>query len=393
MSSESPALYLFSPYCLLRPTTNRIFDVRLADSFAGQGMHSEVIYPFVYMKDNILRTQINKFYGVKTDVHAVMQYTPLREHSGTFWRTLVLLTSFTVASFRIVFREMFRSRKAFILSRDVKILLPALVLKRLLPFIFKAKVVYMAPEVKNGKIFKFVIRNADGIIAGTSLSRDRIRSIVPVPECKFVLSLAPVPEYTNDVTKPESRRQISYSDTRPLIVYTGKLGLDVEEVKYILQAAARLPSYNFLFTGGRMSTVEEVRNYCKSIGAENVILTGFLPDSTAIRNYQLAADVLVSYYTSKDHMVEYNYPQKVNEYLSTGNPVITPDFPATRDVLNSSNVLFVKPDDPMALAEGIKKLIEDPVLSARLASAARETIKPLSFPARAKVWRAFLETL
>ena len=90
-------------------------------------------------------------------------------------------------------------------------------------------------------------------------------------------------------------------------------------------------------------------------------------------------------------MVEYNYPQKINEYLSTKNPVVTPDFPATKDVLNNSNVLFVAPDQPEALAKGIKKLIEDPALSNRLAQQAFKDIQPLSFPSRAAVWLRFLE--
>jgi glycosyltransferase involved in cell wall biosynthesis len=214
-----------------------------------------------------------------------------------------------------------------------------------------------------------------------------------LPEEKFSLSLAPVPEYTNDVTKEQARKNIQYNLPDPLIVYTGKLGMDVQEVKYILQAAKILPQYWFLFTGGRASAVSDVKAYCQGEGINNVILTGFLTDSTKIRDYQLAADVLVSYYTSKDHLVEFNYPQKVNEYLSTGNPVITPDHPATRDVLNDSNVFFVQPDSPPALAKGIKQLIEDPVLSSRLASNAKEAIKPLSFPQRAKVWVEFLEKL
>ena len=103
-----------------------------------------------------------------------------------------------------------------------------------------------------------------------------------------------------------------------------------------------------------------------------------------VRNYQLAGDVLVSYYTSNDHLIEFNYPQKINEYMSTGNPVITPDFPATRDVLNSNNVFFVAPDNETALANGIKFLIENPQVGARLASQAKEDIKALTFDSKTK---------
>ena len=391
MKNSKPALYLFSPYCLLRPTTNRIFDVRLVDAFAGVALESEIIYPYTFMKDNISSKQIESYYGVKHHVKSRLQYTPLREHSGKSWRTFVLMISFFFSSLRIFVNELFKNRKVYILSRDVKILIPPLLLKGLLRGFFKVKIVYLAPEVKSGKIFEWVIRRCDGIIAGTTLTKERIQKVVPLPEEKFALSLAPVPIYEKDCSKSEARKKIQYHKTNPLIVYTGKLGLDIHEVKYILQTAKLLPDYQFLFTGGRPSAVDAVKNYCIEEKIDNVILTGFFTDSTRIRSYQLAADVLVSYYTSKDHMVEYNYPQKINEYLSTKNPVVTPDFPATKDVLNNSNVLFVAPDQPEALAKGIKKLIEDPALSNRLAQQAFKDIQPLSFPSRAAVWLRFLE--
>ena len=123
------------------------------------------------------------------------------------------------------------------------------------------------------------------------------------------------------------------------------------------------------------------------------IFTGFFNDSTYVRYYQLAADVLVSYYTSKDHLVEFNYPQKVNEYMTTGNVVVTPDFPATRDVLNERNVIFVKPDDPQALADGLRRAVEDPEHSRRLAIQAKEDLKALTFERRTAEFLSFAERL
>jgi glycosyltransferase involved in cell wall biosynthesis len=246
------------------------------------------------------------------------------------------------------------------------------------------KVVFVAAEVKDKPIYKWVVRNSDGVFAGVTTTRDAISKIVNVPKEKFMLSLAPVPDYKHDCSKEEARNKIGYNEARPLIVYTGKLGMDVLELTYILKAAKQLPEYNFLFTGGRESAVNKVKAFCKEIGVENAIFTGFFNESTAVRNYQLAADLLVSYYTSNDHMIEFNYPQKINEYMSTGNPIITPDFPATRDVLNDKNVFFVAPDSEVELAKGIKYLIENPNVGAALAAQAKIDIQPLSFDNKTK---------
>lgn len=313
-----------------------------------------------------------------------MQYTWLRENSTSLYRFIVMISAFTFSSVRIAFERLFSSNEAIILSRDAKSLIPAIIIRKLTGRLLKTKIIFVAAEVKDKPIYKWVVKNSDGVFAGVTTTREAIMKLVPIPKEKFILSLAPVPVYSNDCTKEEARNKISYSEAAPLIVYTGKLGLDVLELQYILKAARLLPQYKFLFTGGRESAVQRVKEYCSELGITNAIFTGFFNDSTVVRNYQLAGDVLVSYYTTNDHLVEFNYPQKINEYMSTGNPIITPDFPATQDVLNNKNVFFVAPDNENALAEGIKFLIENPANGAALAAQAKIDIKSLTFDSKTK---------
>jgi glycosyltransferase involved in cell wall biosynthesis len=342
-----------------------------------------VIYPYAYMRDNIRRSFIPTAYGIKHNVRTRILLTPLREHSFKLERFMVLLLAFSVTSLRIFLESMVLRRDTLILSRDAKILLPAIALRKLFGRLCRVKVIYIASEVKKDRpIFRWVVRHSNGVMAGVSAARDAIRAMMDVPEERFILSLAPVPDDLFDCSKSEARQKIGYSASSPLIVYTGKLGPEVKELHYILEAARQLPAYTFLFTGGRASSVAAVKSICESKGVTNVIFTGFLQDSTFIRYYQLAADVLVSYYTATDHMVEFNYPQKVNEYLTTGNPVVTPDFPATRDVLNEKNVIFVLPDLPEDLARGIRLALEDHALTKRITGQALRDIKELTFRRR-----------
>lgn len=343
-----------------------------------------IIYPYTYMKENIRKNEIPASYGLRNNFKTRMQYTWLRENSVSWYRFVVMLTAFTFSSVRILFERLFSRNEAIILSRDAKSLIPAILIRKLTGKLLKTKIIFVAAEVKDKPIYKWVVRNSDGVFAGVTTTRNAIMKLVPLPKEKFILSLAPVPVYSNDCTKEQARKNIGYTDTSPLIVYTGKLGLDVLELKFILKAAKRLPGYKFLFTGGRESAVEKVKDYCKELGVTNVIFTGFFNDSTAVRNYQLAGDILVSYYTSNDHLIEFNYPQKINEYMSTGNPIITPDFPATQDVLNNKNVFFVAPDSEIALADGIKYLVDNPEAGLKLAGQAKEDIKSLTFDSKTK---------
>lgn len=384
MNEKPLSVYVFSPYCLLRPTTNRIFDMRMCDSLAVNGAKVEIVYPYTYMKENIRRSEIPKSYGLRSNFKTRMQYTWLLENSSSFYRFVVMMTAFTFSAFRIAFARLFAKNDAVILSRDAKSLIPAILIRKLTGNFLKTKIVFVAAEVKDKPIYKWVVKNSDGVFAGVTTTRNAIMKIVPLPKEKFMLSLAPVPVYSNDCSRTEARVKIGYTDTSPLIVYTGKLGLDVLELTFILKAAKLLPNYKFLFTGGRESAVQKVKEYCKEIGVENAIFTGFFNDSTAVRNYQLAGDVLVSYYTSNDHLIEFNYPQKINEYMSTGNPIITPDFPATQDVLTNKNVFFVQPDNENELAKGINYLIENPSVGTALAAQAKEDIKALTFDSKTK---------
>lgn len=368
--------------------------MRLGDGFSGNGVPVTVVYPYAYMRDNIRRSFISTAYGIKHHVRTRMLLTPLREHSFKLERFIVLLLAFSVASLRIFVESIVLRRDSLILSRDAKILLPAIVFRKIFGRLCRVKVIYIASEVKKDRpIFRWVVRHSNGVMAGVSAARDAIRAMMNVPEERFILSLAPVPDDLFACSKSEARLKIGYSASMPLVVYTGKLGPEVNELHYIIEAARQLPACTFLFTGGRASSVAAVRAICERKGVTNVMFTGFLQDSTFIRYYQLAADVLVSYYTSKDHMVDFNYPQKVNEYLTTGNPVVTPDFPATRDVLNEKNVIFVQPDLPEDLVRGIRLALEDPALTKQITDQALLDIKELTFRRRTEELLRFADGL
>jgi glycosyltransferase involved in cell wall biosynthesis len=52
---------------------------------------------------------------------------------------------------------------------------------------------------------------------------------------------------------------------------------------------------------------------------------------------------------------------KLFDYLSCGKPVVMSDVEGTgKDFLKSEAVILVKPDDPIALADSVKKLLSDP---------------------------------
>ena len=100
--------------------------------------------------------------------------------------------------------------------------------------------------------------------------------------------------------KKEIRKKIELDANSILIVYTGKLGIGIKEIEYILKAASFLPNFTFVLTNGTPKVVDYYKKILNQRAIKNVILTGYLPKYEEIKNYQCAADVLISYYSRYD---------------------------------------------------------------------------------------------
>jgi glycosyltransferase involved in cell wall biosynthesis len=69
-------------------------------------------------------------------------------------------------------------------------------------------------------------------------------------------------------------------------------------------------------------------------------------------------------------------PNKVFQALAMGRTVVTEDSPAVRELLvDGEHALLVRPGDPQALADAIRRLKVDPVLRERLANAGAELFR------------------
>lgn len=65
-------------------------------------------------------------------------------------------------------------------------------------------------------------------------------------------------------------------------------------------------------------------------------------------------------------------PKVLLEAAAAGRAIITTDVPGCRDVVKHENTgLLIPPRDPLALSAAIERLVEDPILRARLGSRAR----------------------
>jgi phosphatidylinositol alpha-mannosyltransferase len=106
-----------------------------------------------------------------------------------------------------------------------------------------------------------------------------------------------------------------------------------------------------------------------------VLMLGDVPDAQLPSVYA-SADVFVAPATGQE-----SFGVVLLEAMAAGVPIVATDIEGYREVVgNGAYALLVRPGDPAALARGIERLLESPLLARRLASAGRRRVQRFSWP-------------
>ena len=147
-----------------------------------------------------------------------------------------------------------------------------------------------------------------------------------------------------------------------VVMYTGLVGM-AQGLEVLVDAAEILASGGendivVVIVGGGPER-EGLVQRTKTKGLENVVLVDQQPREK-MPAFTSAADVLVSHLTAAPHRIG-TIPAKILAYMAGEKPVLVGAEGEAADLVKNLNCgLAVPPDDPEAMAEGIKKLHEMP---------------------------------
>ena len=227
-------------------------------------------------------------------------------------------------------------------------------------------------------------RRGIGIVATTKGAAGLYQEL-GVPSNK--LMIAPNGVDTTRFEEPRDvgalRSSLGLPNSGSIIGFAGHLypGRGIEE---LLECAQTLPHAYFLIVGGEDLDIKRASDFAVKLGVSNVRFQGFVPQSQ-VANYLLASDILVMPYTSKTRTINDMSPMKMFDYLATGRPIVATNFPMIAEVLRHEyNAILVEPDSGPALANGIKRLIDNPRLAEHIGSNARTDAEYYSWKNRAK---------
>jgi glycogen(starch) synthase len=131
----------------------------------------------------------------------------------------------------------------------------------------------------------------------------------------------------------------------------------------------KCPSTTFLFAGQNPARAGELQAICGENGTlDRLVLLGRVSEEEKVRLMR-AADCLV-------------YPTRYESFglppleaMAAGCPVVASDIPVVSEMIHSGeNGVLVAPESPVALAEGIVRVLSEPGLRTRLAEGGRRTL-------------------
>jgi len=189
-------------------------------------------------------------------------------------------------------------------------------------------------------------------------------------------------KFRMEISKHQIRKELRLPLRRKIITYSGHLN-KTKGIDTILNCAFLMEDCLFLIVGGWDKDVKERKREVRNRGLKNVLFTGFVPPSQ-VNYYLIASDVLILPYTiesTKEHLC----PLKLFEYMASERPIVASDIPTIKEILrDGKNAKLVKPDSPLALKEGIEKVLKDKNLSRKISKQARIDVEEYSWERRAQ---------
>jgi glycosyltransferase involved in cell wall biosynthesis len=180
--------------------------------------------------------------------------------------------------------------------------------------------------------------------------------------------------------RADARRRVHMPEMTPITLYAGHL-YDWKGVGILAQAASRIDGV-VAFVGGTEADIQRMK--ARYGHTPNIMFVGHRPHSE-IPLWLRAADVLVLP-NIKDNGISEHYtsPLKMFEYMASGTPMVASDLPSIREVLNEQNAMLVTPDDARALADGIRRSLQEERHARGLAEQAHRDIEQYTWEQRAQ---------
>ena len=207
-----------------------------------------------------------------------------------------------------------------------------------------------------------VARLVDGVVAATP----RIAERFPDDRTVVVQNFPLIEEFSEREPRP-------YADRLDEIVYVGRITAAVGALVMADAAAIVAGRRDIAFTVAGpdpYGIAEEIQRRARPATAQ---MPGWI-DRPTVTDLLDRAKVGLVLFQPEGNYVE-AYPTKLFEYMAAGLPVVASDFPLWREIVDGAGCGYlVDPHDPVAIADAIEAILDDPAGAAEMGRRGREAV-------------------
>jgi len=254
------------------------------------------------------------------------------------------------------------------------------------------RVVWETHEGRYNPSTRLLIKRVAGIVGITKGLKDFYQE-KGVPEQKIVVAhdAVDISQFNLPLSPQEARAKVGLPLNKKIVTYTGSLYLyKWKGVDVLLEAASYFgKEYVFVLVGGNEKEIAHIKEKYQN---KNIMPVGHRPHKD-IPFYLKASDVLVIPNKKGDIISErFTSPMKLFEYMASGVPIVASKLPSIEEVLSTRNAALVPPNDPGALAYGIKRLATDHDYTLKLRTQAFDDVRHYTWERRAQTIYSFLHS-
>lgn len=344
--------------------------MQMCSAFAAEGAHVQLVVP---LRAGTVSADPFKYYGVKKNF-SLKKLPCIDFFPGTQSKFFFFLRNF---SFLISARTyLFFTYYDLLYTRE----------HSFLPYFPAQKTVLELHSIpahvgfwRQAKRLMFIVTISQGIKDDVLVHGVSASSVLIAPDA------VDLEAFENPEPQAAARNRLGLPLDKKIALYIGRLD-QWKGVETLFEAAKLVPDVQIVVIGGERGEIESFKKQYPA-----VIFLGPRP-FTELADNQAAGDVLILPNTAKNTLsAKYTSPLKLFTYMASDKPVVASDLPSIREILDEGMAVLVKPDDPQALADGVKKVLADPTLGARLAKAARQKVENYSWHNRAKTILDFIK--
>jgi len=348
--------------------------MKMCEAFSKNGAKVELIVPQRFRisslgkKDPFEYYKVDKVFKIKKIFS--FDLTPLNRFLGPI-SFLVQALSFSF----FVFIYLLFSKSDIIYSRDRFSLF--------LISLFKRNTVFEIHKIHK-RFFRSILKRVKKIIViSRGLKNTLIKQDIKRNKIFIASDAIDLNDFIANKNKEECREMLDLPLNKKLIIYTGHL-YKWKDVENLVLASEFLDNdMSIVIVGGIKWYLSNFIKFVKKRGLKNVNILGY-QDYFKIPYYLKAADCLVLTGTEKFKISkEYTSPMKMFEYMTSKRPILAMSLPSFKEILDDKNSFLVKPDDPRALADGIRKVLNNSVLAERISKQAHKDVQKHTWNNRA----------